>query len=290
MHARRYSPPRRSTSAKSGRQEALPKMTFEDERLRSMNEHWPPRRRRKQTHPLILLAVTLFASSTLWLSHTSLNRSAEEPPQPAMPLPAALAEPVRTPDVMQPALSDAQPVQPPHSGSADCYRAYDRSDRADTFVRCGTAARSSCCRSFGATPCYYQVETERCDNRAIAGSIDTEVPTKAVNSDGDGDSEDDLDADNEVSAAEEAAMEGAAKSVAVSVAAASDPPPIHGPLPDDVAARAIVPMIVVESGTARSNTRPDFGPCASSGRAWRLWAAGRSQGEIPGHWAPSHRL
>lgn len=207
-----------------------------------MNEHWPPRRRRKQTHPLILLAVTLFASSTLWLSHTSLNLSAAEPPQPTVPLPATPAEPVRTSDAMQSAPSSAQPIQPPYSGSTDCYRAYDRTDRGDTFVQCGTAARSSCCRSFGGTPCYYQVEAERCDRRSVASRVDTAVVAQGVNTDGDGDSE----SDDEVSAEEEDVAEGSAASEAVSVAAASEPQPVHGPLPDDVAARAIVPMIVVE--------------------------------------------
>ena len=32
------------------------------------------------------------------------------------------------------------------------------------------------------------------------------------------------------------------------------------------------------------------GSCASSGRAWRLWAARHSQRERPAHWAPSHGL
>ena len=38
---------------------------------------------------------------------------------------------------------------------------------------------------------------------------------------------------------------------------------------------------------------PELGPCASSGRTRRLWAAQHSRGERwgrPGHWAPSHRL
>ena len=34
---------------------------------------------------------------------------------------------------------------------------------------------------------------------------------------------------------------------------------------------------------------PQLGSCASSGRAWRLWAARHSQGE-PAHWVPSHCL
>ena len=35
----------------------------------------------------------------------------------------------------------------------------------------------------------------------------------------------------------------------------------------------------------------EFGSCASSGRAWRLWVARCSQGrERPGRWAPSHLL
>ena len=35
---------------------------------------------------------------------------------------------------------------------------------------------------------------------------------------------------------------------------------------------------------------PELGACASSGRAWRLWAAWYSSGERPRHWTPSHRL
>ena len=35
---------------------------------------------------------------------------------------------------------------------------------------------------------------------------------------------------------------------------------------------------------------PQLGSCASSGRAWRLWAARHSQGDRPAHWAPSHCL
>ncbi len=34
----------------------------------------------------------------------------------------------------------------------------------------------------------------------------------------------------------------------------------------------------------------ELGPCASSGRAWPLWAAQHSQGKILAHWAVSHRL
>ena len=40
----------------------------------------------------------------------------------------------------------------------------------------------------------------------------------------------------------------------------------------------------------RSNTAPSIGSCASSGRAWRHLAARDTQGERPGHWAPSHCL
>ena len=35
---------------------------------------------------------------------------------------------------------------------------------------------------------------------------------------------------------------------------------------------------------------PELGSCASSGRAWRLWAARHSQGKRPAHRAPSHCL
>ena len=35
---------------------------------------------------------------------------------------------------------------------------------------------------------------------------------------------------------------------------------------------------------------PQLAPCASSARAWRLWAAWYSSGERPRHWTPSHRL
>jgi len=35
---------------------------------------------------------------------------------------------------------------------------------------------------------------------------------------------------------------------------------------------------------------PELGSCASSGRAWRLRKVRRSQGERPGHWAPSRCL
>ena len=35
---------------------------------------------------------------------------------------------------------------------------------------------------------------------------------------------------------------------------------------------------------------PGSGPCASSARAWWLWAAQHSQWERPNHWAPSHCL
>jgi hypothetical protein len=251
-------------------------MHFEDERLRSMNEHWPPRRRRKQTHPVILLSVALFTSYTLWLSHFSLNLSAAEPPQQAETLPAAPVEVVRKPDAMQSAPSVAQPIRPPYSESSNCYRAYDRADRGDTFVRCGTAAASSCCRSFGGTACYYQVEAERCDHPAVAGSLDTAVGTEGVNSDGDGD----LEADDE----EEDVAESTATTEVFPVAAASEPepPPLRGPLPEDVAAHAIVPMIVVESG---SRVR---GRIAAYPRFNLTWTRGAP---APGHraagWSPT---
>jgi len=35
---------------------------------------------------------------------------------------------------------------------------------------------------------------------------------------------------------------------------------------------------------------PELSSCASSGRAWRLWAASGSQGKRPRHWALRHRL
>ena len=251
-------------------------MHFEDERLRSMNEHWPPRRRRKQTHPVILLSVALFTCYTLWLSHFSLNLSAAEPPQQTEPLPAAPAEVVRKPDAMQSAPSVAQPIRPPYSESSNCYRAYDRADRGDTFVRCGTAAASSCCRSFSGTACYYQVEAERCDHPAVAASLDTTVGTEGVNSDGDGD----LEADDE----EEDVAESTATSEVFPVAAASEPepPPLRGPLPEDVAAHAIVPMIVVESG---SRVR---GRIAAYPRFNLTWTRGAP---APGHraagWSPT---
>ena len=40
----------------------------------------------------------------------------------------------------------------------------------------------------------------------------------------------------------------------------------------------------------RASAAPQLGPCASSGRSWRLWAARHSRGERPAHWAPSHCL
>ena len=43
-------------------------------------------------------------------------------------------------------------------------------------------------------------------------------------------------------------------------------------------------------GEAPRLAAPELGCCASSGRAWWLWAARRSQGDRPRHWPPSHCL
>jgi hypothetical protein len=216
---------------------------FEDERLRSMHE---PSRKRKQTHPLILLAVALFATSTLWMSHTSLSLTADPPPPEAAAEPIAQAAAAVTPlQLAQHTTAPPPSIRSPYSEHADCFRDYDRADRGDTFVRCGTAERSSCCRSFGATPCYYRVPALYCDaaERAGQGAAGSEDEVGNGDAEADGDGDGDTGAHPVVSSENEAAEDLAVGEVV------NEPPPERGPLPDDVAARAIVPMLLVEEGS-----------------------------------------
>jgi|SouAtlMetagenome_1021521.scaffolds.fasta_scaffold18446_1 hypothetical protein len=48
--------------------------------------------------------------------------------------------------------------------------------------------------------------------------------------------------------------------------------------------------VVEQQGQSVPLAVPQLGSCASSRRAWRLWAARHSQEERPAHWAPRHCL
>ena len=255
--------------------------SFQDERLRSLHEQgYPPppraapKQHRGQTHPLVLLAVGLFATTTLWLSHSSLSASddaadaatqQQQQQQQQQPVPPTTATadvaPPRAATALSAAASTAAPAVaasaavslPPYSPRADCKREYDRPERGGTLVRCGTTERSSCCRSFDGVGCYYTVADATLCERAAAAAAE-----RGGNDDG---NDDGGGADGAVGAVADGGGGGdeggdvdplgvdASVAAGATEAASTPDEPRRGALPPELAARAIVPMVVVEEGS-----------------------------------------
>jgi hypothetical protein len=57
--------------------------------------------------------------------------------------------------------------------------------------------------------------------------------------------------------------------------------------PPHASDHACVTLLLGRMAKVHPSAVAGFGSCASSGRAWRLWAAQHTQQEKPSHWAPS---